>query len=169
MAELIRIQPDAASMRAGIVVSRYHAWATDRLLEGALDRWRRFGGREEALIIAPASGTWELTAAARALSERGDLDGIVALGIVIRGETPHFDFICRGVTDGLTELTLRAGLPVGFGVLTCETRDQVEARAGGAIGNKGAEAMQAVIESVAAKRAVREFRFESDAGGKGKA
>lgn len=142
-------------MHVGIAVSRYHAWATDRLLDGAVERFKRLGGTEKDLLIAPASGAWELTTIARELCEQKGLIGIVALGVVIRGETPHFDYICVGVTQGLTDLTVNFGVPVGFGVLTCNTPDEVEARCGGEIGNKGADAMQAVVESAMTIQAIK--------------
>ena len=159
----INLQPDAGGLRIGIAVSRYHAWATDRLLAGAVDRFRLLGGDDDLLVVASASGAWELTGVARAFCERGDFDGVVALGVVIQGETPHFSYICDGVTQGLTALTLQYGLPIGFGVLTCNTREEVEARCGGAngggaIGNKGADAMRAVVESVNAIRGIQHFK-----------
>jgi len=155
MMNRIHIQPDSTALHVGVAVSRYHAWATDRLLDGAIERFKRLGGNENDLLIAPASGAWELTAVARALCEQENLDGVVALGVVIRGETPHFDYICSGVTKGLTDLTVTTGLPIGFGVLTCNTTDEVEARCGGEIGNKGADAMQAVVESVLTIQAIK--------------
>lgn len=145
---------DASRLRLGIAQSQYHGWATEKLLAGALDRWARLGGRDEAIIIAPAAGAWELTAVSLALAERADLDGVVALGAVIRGETPHFDFICNGVAQGLTAITLQTGKPVGFGVITCDTREQAEARAGGAVGNKGAEAIEAAVSAALTIRAI---------------
>ncbi|MFG0330980.1 MAG: 6,7-dimethyl-8-ribityllumazine synthase [Phycisphaerales bacterium] len=160
----IRIKPDASDLRIGVAQSRYHGWATDRLLRGAVERFKTLGGREASLLVAPASGAWELVAVAAALCERDDLDGVVALGVVIRGETPHFDYICDGVTRGLTELTVKTGLPIGFGVLTCENREQVEARCGGEVGNKGAEAVDAVVESALARDAIRRVQFETGSG-----
>lgn len=117
------------------------------MLEGAIDRWARLGGREESLVVAAAAGTWELPAIARALAESGQFDAIVALGVVIRGETDHFEYICQGVTHALADLTSRTGVPVGFGVLTCNTAEQVKARIGGDAGNKGAEAMDAAVQT----------------------
>jgi len=147
MSNVIDLQSEASDLDIGIVVSRYHAWATDLLLEGAVDRYRLLGGDEDRLVIASASGAWELTAVAQAMFDNYSPDGVVALGVVIQGETPHFSYICDGVTRGLTSLTVDYGIPIGFGVLTCNTREEVEARCGGEIGNKGADAMQAVIES----------------------
>lgn len=149
-------QHDVASLRVAIVRSTYHSWATEKMLEGAIDRWRRLGGREEALTIAAAPGTWELPAIARAFAESRGVDAIVALGAVIRGETDHFEYICQGVTRALADLTSLTGIPVGFGVLTCDSAEQVRARAGGEAGNKGTEAMNAAVVAALMIRAVRE-------------
>lgn len=147
MAQLSQIQPDASGLRVGVAVSRYHAWATDSMREGAVARFVRLGGDQSCLTIVPTAGAWELIAAAEQLVESGTVDAVVALGVVIRGETPHFDYICQGVTLGLAELTVRTGVPIGFGLLTCDTAEQARARAGGAVGNKGADAMEAAVLS----------------------
>lgn len=128
------------------------------MLEGAIDRWARLGGREKSLVVAAAAGTWELPAIARALAESGQFDAIVALGVVIRGETDHFEYICQGVTHALADLTSRTGVPVGFGVLTCNTAEQVKARIGGDAGNKGAEAMDAAVQTALMIQAARAWR-----------
>lgn len=151
-------QRDVASLRVAIARSTYHSWATGKMLEGAVDRWRRLGGAEESLVVATAAGTWELPAIARAFAETGRFDAVVALGVVIRGETDHFEYICQGVTAALAELTLRTGVPVGFGVLTCDNAEQVKARTGGDAGNKGAEAMTAAVETALMIRAVNALR-----------
>ena len=158
MSHTFELQSDGRDLDIGIVVSRYHAWATDRLLAGAVDRFRLLGGDEERVVIASASGAWELTGVARGMCDGDQFDGVVALGVVIQGETPHFSYICDAVTQGLTSLTVQHGIPIGFGVLTCNTREEVEARCGGAIGNKGADAMQAVVESVNTIRAIQHFK-----------
>lgn len=154
MTTRIPVQHDASGLRIGIAVSRYNAFSTDRLLEGAVDRFRLLGGRHDDLLIVPAAGTWEVSAIALALARRADLDAVVALGTVIQGETPHFTYICQGVTHALAEITLQTGKPVGYGILTCDTAQQAEARSGGEVGNKGAEAMSAAIETVCALRAI---------------
>lgn len=151
-------QRDVSSLRVAIARSTYHSWATGKMLDGAVDRWRRLGGAEDSLVVASAAGTWELPAIVRAFSTLGGFDAIVALGVVIRGETDHFEYICQGVTHALTEITLSTGLPVGFGVLTCNTAEQVKARIGGDAGNKGAEAMNAAVETALMIRAVHAQR-----------
>lgn len=151
-------QRDVASLRVAIVRSTYHSWATAKMLEGAVDRWQRLGGREQSLVVASAAGTWELPAIARAVVHSGGMDAVVALGVVIRGETDHFEYICQGVTQALADLTSRTGVPVGFGVLTCDTTEQVKARTGGDAGNKGAEAMEAAVHTALMIRAVQAMR-----------
>jgi len=155
MTDRITIQPDATDLKMAIVVSSYHAWATDRLLEGAIDRWQRLNGSESNLTIAPAAGAWELVSIARALADTEQYNAIVALGAIIQGETTHYDEICRGVTQGLTDITIHTGTPIGFGVLTCQTTEQAEARSGGAIGNKGADAVSAAVHSAQTLRAIK--------------
>ncbi len=162
MTNRLTLQPDARSLRIGIAVSRYHSWSTDKLLEGAIARFGRLGGLEDDLLVVPVSGTWELTSVVRALCESGELDGVVALGVVIQGETPHFQFICDGVTAGLTQTTVESGVPIGFGVLTCNSAEEVEARSGGEVGNKGAEALQAVVESAQAIQAIQEWASDNE-------
>lgn len=139
--------------RVAVVVSSYNAWITQALLEGARRAFAASAGSDDELCIAEAAGTFEITALCRALAHSGHYDCLVALGCVIRGETPHFDYICDSVTRGLTDITLATGVPVGYGILTCETRQQAEARAGGEQGNKGEEAMQAALQTVATLRA----------------
>ncbi len=143
------LQPEtsAVGLRIAVAVSRYHARITDALCEAAIDCFRSAGGAEELLVVVRAAGTFELTALCRALASRGDLDAVVALGCVISGETPHDRYIASAVASGLTMITVQTGVPVAFGVLTCDTFEQALARAGGDHGNKGAEAMAAAIDT----------------------
>jgi 6,7-dimethyl-8-ribityllumazine synthase len=143
----------AEDMRIGLAVSRYHDDVVAALHDGAVKTFRAAGGREDHLATVEVPGAFELTAACAALAARGDLDAAVALGCVISGETTHDQYICQAVAHGLTDITVRTGLPVAFGVLTCQTMEQARARAGGAVGNKGAEAMAAAIQTVHALRA----------------
>jgi 6,7-dimethyl-8-ribityllumazine synthase len=138
--------------RLAVVVSTYNAWITQPLLAGACAAYARQVGSDADLHIAEAAGAFEITALCRGLAASGQYDGLVALGCVIRGETAHFDYICDSVTSGLTEITLRTGIPIGFGLLTCENKEQAEARAGGSAGNKGEEAMQAALHTIATLR-----------------
>lgn len=137
-----------ASRRCAIVVSRYNAWITDRLLAGAQQEWARVGGAPDRLDVIPAPGSFELPVLARAAATCGRYDAVVAIGCLIRGETTHDQHIARSVTDGLQRVALDTGIPVAFGVLTVDHEAQAEARAGGEQGNKGAEAMRAAIETM---------------------
>lgn len=140
-----RGRPEGEGRRFCLVVSRFNQLVTARLLDAARSELLRGGVREEDLDVIHVPGAWELTAAARRATTRG-YDGIVALGCVIRGETPHFDYICRAVTDGLTALARRQAVPIAFGVLTVESLEQAVARAGGEVGDLGASAAEAALE-----------------------
>ena len=131
----------------GIVVSRYHEAVTDRLRSGAEAVFTEAGGNPKDLLVVNAPGAFELTAICHTLAIRGDLDAVVALGCVIRGETSHDQHIANAVATGLTQITLETRVPVAFGLLTCHTRRQASERAGGGEGNKGEEAMRAAIET----------------------
>ncbi len=137
----------ACGLRIGIAVSAYHAQITTALRASAIKQFTDAQGVEADLRVVPAPGTFELTAVCKALINGGGLDAVVALGCVISGETTHDTYIATAVAHGLTELNLATGVPVTFGVLTCQTIDQARARAGGPRGNKGAEAMAAAIET----------------------
>ncbi len=153
----INSSPDASGIRIGIAVSRYHGEITDRLLEGAKTFFLSHGGSEDNLIIMRTPGAFELTVACRALAEIDTIDAIIALGCVISGETTHDTYINQSIVQGLTAITTPTGLPIGFGVLTCQSMKQARVRSGGSggaggvgdekgKGNKGAEAMAAALE-----------------------
>ncbi len=137
----------AEGLRIGVAVSRYHEEITGALRDAAVRRFTEASGAPDDLEIVPAPGAYELVAICRALSRRGDLDALVALGCVISGETEHDRYIAQAVANGLSMITVETGMPIAFGVLTCRTAEQARARAGGARGNKGAEAMAAAIET----------------------
>lgn len=144
---VFRGEPDGAGRRFCLVVSRFNRLVTERLADGARRALERHGVDPGDVDEVSVPGAWELPWAARRVAGSG-YDGLVALGCVIRGETPHFDYVCRGATDGLAALAAD-GVPVGFGLLTCDTHGQAVARAGGEAGNKGEEAAMAVLEMVA--------------------
>ena len=150
--EITAVQP-----RVAVAVSTYNAWITRELLAGARNEYLRRTGSEKGLLVFPAAGAFELTAICRSLAESGKFDAVVALGCVIRGETEHFDYICDSVTHGLTEITLRTGIPIGFGLLTCNNAEQAESRAGGEKGNKGTEAMSAALQTVATLHTINDL------------
>lgn len=136
--------------RVGILVARYNGTVTERLLAGAEACLRERGVPAASVDVVWLPGAWELPFAARALAERGGYVAIVALGAVIRGETAHFDYVAGEASRGLMDVVLRTGVPVGFGVLTCDTLAQALARAGGDAGNKGHEAAAAALDAAAA-------------------
>lgn len=137
---------DGSGLRIGIVVARFNHLISARLLEAAAEELERAGTKPEDVHVAWVPGAFEIPLAARALAQSGRYHAVVTLGAVIRGGTPHFDFVCRGVTDGLREVMQATGVPVAFGVLTTDDVEQALARAGGAGGNKGSEAVQAALE-----------------------
>jgi 6,7-dimethyl-8-ribityllumazine synthase len=137
---------DARHLRIAVVVSRFNHPVSVKLLEGCHERLLERGAQPEQIHVAWVPGAFEIPHAARVLAESGRYDAVAALGVVIRGETPHFEYVCRGVTDGVREVTRDTGVPVAFGVLTVENADQAMARAGGSEGNKGSEAALAAIE-----------------------
>jgi 6,7-dimethyl-8-ribityllumazine synthase len=136
---------DARHLRVCVVVSRFNETISRRLLEGALDCLRRHGAPEDDLSVVWVPGAFELPAAARRVAAAREVDAVVCLGVVIRGETAHFDFVAGRAATGIADAAA-TGVPVTFGVLTTETRAQAEERAGGKLGNKGFEAAQAAIE-----------------------
>ncbi len=140
----------ASGLRIGIAVSRYHAEITSELKRGAETAFARAGGRREDLVVVETPGAFELIAICRALAQRDDIDAVVALGCVIRGETTHDQAIVQAVTHGLSAIIVETGVPIGFGVLTCDSLEQARQRAGGDKGNKGEEAMLAAIATVRA-------------------
>jgi 6,7-dimethyl-8-ribityllumazine synthase len=137
---------DARHLRVCVVASRFNERISRRLLEGALDCLRRHGASEEDLSVAWVPGAFELGAAARRIASSGEVDAVVCVGAVIRGETPHFDFVAGQAAAGVAAAAAATGVPVTFGVLTTETSAQAEERAGGKLGNKGFEAAQAAVE-----------------------
>lgn len=136
----------AEGLRFGIVVSRFNHPISVALLEGCVQELLQRGAVSDAVHVAWVPGAFEIPFAARALAASGRYDAIVTLGAVIRGGTPHFDYVCRAVTDGVREAARDTGVPVLFGVLTTDDTEQAMARCGGLEGNKGAEVGLAAIE-----------------------
>jgi 6,7-dimethyl-8-ribityllumazine synthase len=139
---------DARDVRVALVVSRFNDLITSRLLAGAEDCLDRHGGAPDHRTVVRVPGSWEIPQAARKLASGGKHDAIVALGALIRGETPHFDMLAAEVTKGLAQLAAETGIPVIFGVLTTDTVEQALDRAGAKVGNKGWEAAMSAIEMV---------------------
>jgi len=129
-------------------VSRYNASITDRLLAGARDAYAECGGDPASLRVIPAPGSFELPALAQAAARWGRYQGVLALGCLIKGDTKHDEYIAHAVAQGLVNVTISTGVPCAFGVLTVNTPEQAQDRAGGAEGNKGAEAMLALVDTI---------------------
>lgn len=138
--------PSGRDRRVAVLVSRFNDSITQKLADGAMDALVRHGMTAENVDLVWVPGAWELPAGARRLMATERYDAIVALGAVIRGETPHFEHIAREAARGLGQAAAEFDVPVGFGVLTCDTVEQAEARAGGAHGNKGWDAALAALE-----------------------
>lgn len=135
--------------RYAVLVSRWNDFITARLLDGAVDTLRRHGSDvEQNVTVIWAPGSYELPLVARKLAESGKYDAVIALACVIRGGTPHFDYVAAEVSKGLANVSIASGVPVAFGVLTTDTIDQAVERAGTKMGNKGAEAAIAALETV---------------------
>ena len=139
---------DGSGLRVGIVVSRFNNLVTERLLEGALDRLRRSNVPEESTDVCWVPGAFEVPKAASRLATSDRYDGVIALAAVIRGATPHFEYIAGEVTKGLARVNLQVDAPIAFGVITADTIDQALERAGTKLGNKGAQAAETLIEMV---------------------
>lgn len=139
---------DASGRKFAIVVSRFNSFICERLVEGAMDALIRHGAAAADLDLVRVPGAYEIPLAAQRLAATGRYDAIVCLGAVIRGSTPHFDYVCAEVSKGVAAVSLNSGLPVAFGVLTTDTIEQAIERAGTKAGNKGAEAAITAIEMV---------------------
>lgn len=144
--------PDAGKMRFGIVVSDWNRKVTHALLEAATITLKKHGATDNNIVIRHVPGSFELTLGAQFLAEYDDLDAIICLGCIIQGETPHFNYICQGVTQGITQLNLEYNIPFIFGVLTTLNLEQAMERAGGRHGNKGDEAAVTAIKMAALQR-----------------
>ena len=138
--------PNGVGRRVAVLASRFNEPIVKKLVDGALQALIKHGVVFEDIDVIWVPGAWELPVAARWLLESDSYDGIVALGAVIRGETAHFDYIAAEASRGLAQASSDSETPIGFGVLTCETEEQAEARAGGAHGNKGWDAAVATLE-----------------------
>jgi 6,7-dimethyl-8-ribityllumazine synthase len=138
----------AEGLKFALVVSRFNSFITERLLDGALDCLRRQGAAEDDLTVVRVPGAWEIPLATRRLVQAGIYDAVICLGAVIRGSTPHFDYVAAEVSKGIAQVSLESGVPVLFGVLTTDTLEQAVERAGSKAGNKGYAAAEAAIEMV---------------------
>jgi len=138
----------AQDIKIGLVVGRFNSYIVESLVAGAIDTIIRHGGSKDNITQVLVPGAFEIPVAAQKMADSGDYDAIVALGAVIRGGTPHFDYVAGECVKGLGQIQLQTGVPVSFGVLTVDTIEQAIERAGTKAGNKGGEAALAAIETV---------------------
>jgi len=134
--------------RIGIVLARWNDFVGRPLLEGAIDSLRRHGVEESAITVVRVPGAFEMPLALKVMADSGDYDGLVALGAVIRGSTPHFEYVAGECVKGMSQVNMQSGIPVSFGVLTVDTIEQAIERAGTKAGNKGEEAALSALEMV---------------------
>ena len=154
MAKVIEGKLDARGMKFGIIVSRFNNFVTDKLLEGAIDALKSYGGEEENIDIVRVPGSFEIPLLAHKMAASKQYDALVCLGAVIRGDTPHFDYIAEAVTTGIGNAILEHRVPISFGVLTTNNLEQAMERAGTKTANKGFEAALTAIEMASLNREI---------------
>lgn len=147
MPRFIEGKLDATGLKFGIIVSRFNSFIAERLLEGSIDALVRNGADAGTIDIARVPGAFEIPLAAKKMAQTGNYDAIICLGAVIRGSTPHFDYVAAEVSKGVAHVSLETGVPVAFGVLTTDTIEQAVERAGTKAGNKGFDAAMTAIET----------------------
>lgn len=148
MARVLEGKVDAKGLKFALVVSRYNDFINVRLLEGALDCLMRNGAEEKDLTVVKVPGAFEIPLAAQKMAKSGAYDAVICLGCVLRGATPHFEFISSEVAKGIAKVSLESGVPISFGVITADTLEQAIERAGTKAGNKGWDAAHSAIEMV---------------------
>lgn len=153
---VIEGQLSATGLKFAIVVSRFNGFITERLLSGAMDALNRTGCDPDDIQVVKVPGSWELPVVARELACRKQHHAIICLSALIRGDTPHFDYIAAEAAKGLGQIAMETGVPVSFGVLTCNTLEQAIDRAGTKGGNKGFDAAMSAIETASLMRRLRE-------------
>lgn len=146
--------PKLEDVRIAIAVAEWNGHITSRLRDGAVDTLRAYGLDGDSIAVVDVPGAVELTFAASKLIETGHFDAVIVIGCVVRGDTPHFDYVCQSVTQGVTSLNADCDIPVIFGVLTVNEEQQALDRAGGSLGNKGSEAAETAIKMVAVNRLI---------------
>jgi 6,7-dimethyl-8-ribityllumazine synthase len=149
--------PSGDGLRIGVALARFNQSVTDLLLAGTLEALARHGVADDAIDVTVVPGAFELPLCAQRLASSGRYDAVVCLGAVVRGETPHFEYVAGEAARGIGEVSRRHDVPVAFGVLTTDTVEQALARAGGARGNKGYEAAVTALEMVAVLRALQKY------------
>ena len=148
MANILEGNLTAEGLKFGIVVARFNEFITTKLLGGALDTLHRHGAKDEDVDAAWVPGAFEIPLAAKKMAESGKYDAVICLGAVIRGATPHFDYVCAEASKGIAQVSMQTGVPVAFGVLTTENIQQAVERAGTKAGNKGVDCAMTAMEMV---------------------
>ncbi len=148
MPKTVEGQLTAEGFRFAVIVSRFNDFISARLVDGALDAIMRHGGQDEQIVLVKVPGAFEIPLAAKRMAESGQYDAVICLGAVIRGATPHFDYVAAEVSKGIASVALDSSVPITFGVLTTDSLEQAIERAGSKSGNKGYEAAMAGIEMV---------------------
>jgi 6,7-dimethyl-8-ribityllumazine synthase len=148
MAQVLEGTKDAQGLKIGIIVSRFNHFVTEKLLDGALDGFKSHGGAEDDLTVVRVPGAFEIPLAVERMAATGRYDALVCLGAVIRGDTPHFDYVCEAVTRGIGDAVRTYKIPIGFGVLTTDNVQQAMDRAGSKDANKGYEALLTAVEMI---------------------
>ena len=148
MAKIIEGTLEAKGFRFGIIVSRFNSFISDRLLEGTIDTLTRHGADSEQFTVVKVPGAFELPLVAKKMADSQKYDALICLGAVIRGGTPHFEYVSSEMTKGIASVSLQSGLPIAFGVLTTDSVEQAIERAGTKAGNKGVDAAMSAIEMV---------------------
>ncbi len=154
MAKFLEGKQDASGLKLGIIVSRFNNFITEKLLAGAMDGFASHGGADNNLTVVRVPGAFEIPIVADKMAASGKFDALVCLGAVIRGDTPHFEYVCDAVTRGLGNATAAHKVPIGFGVLTTDNTQQALDRAGAKDANKGYEALLVAVEMVNVLRQV---------------
>jgi 6,7-dimethyl-8-ribityllumazine synthase len=144
--KIIQGELQAKGLRFGIVTGRFNDFITTKLLDGAMDALLRHGAKEQDIVVVKVPGAFEIPLAAKKLAVSGSYDALVCLGTVIRGATPHFEYVSSEVSKGIAQVSMDNSLPIGFGVLTTDTIEQAVERAGSKSGNKGWDAAMAALE-----------------------
>ena len=151
--------PDAGNMRFGIVVAEWNSEITNELSKAAYNTLLKNGANENNIVIKKVPGSFELTSGAKYLAKYGKFDAVICIGCIIRGETPHFNYISQSVTEGITSLNIKYSIPFIFGVLTTDNINQARDRAGGKYGNKGDEAAVTAIKMAALKSEMKRNKY----------
>ncbi|WP_461242836.1 6,7-dimethyl-8-ribityllumazine synthase [Secundilactobacillus muriivasis] len=146
---------DGKGLKIGIVTAQFNALVTEKLQAGAIDQLKKYGIAEDDITVMTVPGAMELPRITKLLASKGNVDGIIALGAVVRGETSHYDYVCSETASGLADVSLNGPVPVMFGVLTTDNLDQAINRAGGKGGNKGADCADGVVEMINLERKLR--------------